>query len=98
MSAHRGRHPGAAVDLLEPREEQGHPLERERERDDAAPVDRRRDLVGGRVGGGRDLGEAGVLDRMGREPIAAAGPAARAAERKHSGVLARAVVLQRRGH
>ena len=40
--------------------------------------------------------EAGVLDRMRREPVAAARPALRPAEREHAGVLARAVVLQAR--
>ena len=63
---------------------------------DAAAVDRGRDLVGRDVGGSRDLGVAGVLDRMRREPVAAAGPAVHPAEREHPGVLARAVVLKRR--
>ena len=96
VRAHRGRHAGAAVDLLQPREHQRHPLERQREGDHAAAVDRRRDLLGRDVGRRGDLGEAGVLDRMRRQPVAAARPAVHPAEREHPGVLAGAVVLERR--
>ena len=96
MRAHRGGHPVAPVELLETSEHQRHPLEREREREHAAAVDRGRDLLPLGVGGGRDLGEARVLDGMGLEPVAAARPAMGTAEREHAGVLARAVVLERR--
>ena len=96
MLAHRGGDPGAAVDLLEAREHQRHPLEREREGDDAAAVDGRRHLVDLDVGGGRDHVAARMLDRVRVEPVAAARPAVGAAEREHAGVLAGAVVLERR--
>ena len=77
------------------REHQRHPLERQGEREHTAAVDRGRDLVRVRVRRGRNLAEAAVLDRMCSQPIAAARPALRPAEREHPGVLARAVVLRR---
>ena len=96
MRAHRGGHARAALALLESREHECHPLERQREGEHAAAVDGGRQVVGATSGRLGDLGQACVLDRVRREPIAAARPALGAAEREHPGVLARAVVLERR--
>ena len=64
VRAHRAATAGAAVELLEPGERVRHPLERQRERDDAAAVDRRRDRRRGHAGRRRDLGQQRLLHRM----------------------------------
>ena len=64
-------------------ERRGHPLERQRERHDAAAVDGRRDLVGRQSGGRRDLLEQLLLQRVVGEPVAAVSqPRARQTARK----------------
>ena len=90
MLAHRLRDSLALRQLLESGKGVGHPVEREREGDDAAAVGRgsvRRCLGGLDVGG-----SAGLLDRVLREAVALAGPAVRTAEGEHARVLAGAVV------
>src|SRR5262245_22431486 len=70
------------------------PCQRQREGDDTAAVGRRGDLVGAREA--PDLRERGLLAGMPGQTVALGRPALGAAERKHSRVLARAVVLQLR--
>ena len=71
-------------------------VERERERRHAAAVDRDRDRGGVDLGRGGDLGEHLLLQRMRREPVARRLEPARPADGEEAGVLARAVVLDRR--
>ena len=78
----------------EPREGVRHPLEREPEREHAAAVDARRDVVLRYFGRLRVDGEHLALHPVTLEAVALAAPAPRPAEREHAGVLARAVVLE----
>jgi len=73
-----------------------HPLEREREGEDAAAVDRGRDLARIDFGSRCDLGVQLPLQRVAGEPVAPTRPAAFATEQEKAGVLAGAVVLQPR--
>src|SRR4029453_19046537 len=76
---HRGGDAAASPAGFEPREHERDPLEREREADDAAAVDCRLQLAGLELGGGCDLGQDLVLERVGAEAVtprlAAARPA-----------------------
>ena len=85
------------VQVLEAREHERHPLERQGEGDDAAAVDRGRDLADAVTSAAATSSEAAArCTGCVRESVAAAGPAARAAEREHPRVLAGAVVLELR--
>ena len=97
MGPHRRRHACAAVELLEPREHRAPSAQRHRERRDAAAVDRGRQRVRRQRPPSAISCQARALHRVRRQPVAAARPALRAADREHPGVLARAVVLDRRG-
>ncbi len=80
------------VELLEARERERHPLEREGERDDAAAVRRCGELRGIDVRRLGVRGAARLLHRVLGQAIAESGPAVCTAEGEHPGVLAGAVV------
>src|SRR5438128_1052306 len=74
----------------------GHTFQGQSEREYAAAVDPAADLVFVDLRSLRVDGEHLALDAMTLEPVAVAPPAAYATEGKHAGMLARAVVLERR--
>src|SRR5439155_5342698 len=96
MPAHPGGHAVPTLELRQTRERMGHSLERQRERKYAAAVDRAADLVLGDLCSLGVDGEHLALHAVPLEPVALAPPAMDAAEGKHAGVLAGAVVLERR--
>jgi hypothetical protein len=75
----------------EPAESLGHVGEGKRERNHPAPVDRRRERFP-RARSLRDERRNLLLQRMVRQPVPLAGPAARGADRQHARVLAGTVV------
>jgi hypothetical protein len=94
VGLHRRGDASGAVQLVEARERGRHPLQRHRERDHAAAVDRRGDHLRGQARRRRDLGEKQTLERMLGPAVPARLPAAGATESQHPGVLARAVVIE----
>jgi hypothetical protein len=95
VRAHRGGDAAASLTVFEPREHERDPLERKREADDTTAVDCRLQLAGLELGGGCDLGQDLVLERMAGEPVPLGLPAASPARGEHAGVLAGAVVEDR---
>src|SRR5919109_2388157 len=92
VGAHRIGDASPAVQRPEARERMRHPFERQREGDDPAAVDRRRDLALVDLGCGGDLREHRLLTRVVGEAVAARVPLLRPAEREEPGVLPGAVV------
>ena len=96
MLAHGARDTLPAFEAREAGEGLGHPLERERERHDAAAVDRGGHRLLPNLGSSRDLPQHRMLAGVRRQPIAGGLPLLGPAEGEHPGVLARAVVLEAR--
>src|SRR6188472_2242990 len=96
MRAHTGCHPLAAVELGQPRESVCHPFQWKGEREDAAAVDPRADLVLVDLGSLRVHSEHLALHTMALQAVTLAAPAMGTAQRQHPRVLAGAVVLERR--
>ena len=95
VRAHRVGHAAAAVQLREARERVRHPLQGQREVDDAAAVDRCRYLLLAEIRRRRHLGQHRLLHRVVGQPVAARVPPPGAAERQEPGVLSGAVVPER---
>ena len=96
VSPHRSGDARAVLEHGQAGEHVSHPLQGERERDHAAAVRSRRDLVGRDLGGIGYHFEARLLDRVLGKPIVPLRPVARDADGEHPRVLARAVVLEAR--
>src|SRR5258708_24145931 len=80
----------------EPRERPRHALQRQRELDNAAPIDGPADLTFIDPRPFRDYREAGLLHRMISMLIPGGSPTRRLCPCQHRGVLARAVVMEPR--